>query len=55
MELQEIEVSLPDITFTLEEFNNLELTFVEGGQDKSRGGQGVLVELSFGIVRIYIP
>ena len=29
MELQEIEVSLPDITFTLEEFNNLELTFVE--------------------------
>lgn len=29
MELQEIEVNLPDITFTLEEFSNLELTFVE--------------------------
>ena len=31
MELQEIEVNLPDITFTLEEFSNLELTFVELG------------------------
>ena len=29
VELQEIEVNLPDITFTLEEFSNLELTFVE--------------------------
>lgn len=31
VDLQEIEVNLPDIVFTLEEFNDLELTFVELG------------------------